>query len=162
MTTKDLKNVANWKSDSMRFSSIGDVLDFAIAREVEAQQFYKQLSAMVEDEQLSGKISSLVSEELHHELTLRRIQKGMEGFTNEDISGTDFVDYTANIEIDAKMNYAELLLICMKKEETSRRLYTNLASLCTDKQMCELLVKLSQEEARHKIRFEVEYDLLTF
>jgi rubrerythrin len=162
MTKADIKQPVNWDFQTLKFDSIDEILDFAISREINAQEFYKELAAIVKDEQLSGKISSLVGEELHHELTLYRIKKGMEGFKNEDISQIDFVDYSSDVKIDAKMNYSDLMLICMKKEETSRRLYTNLASICTEKQMSDLFVKLAQEEARHKLRFEVEYDLLTF
>jgi rubrerythrin len=46
----------------------------------------------------------------------------------------------------------------MKKEKKAFRLYNDLASTCGDPKLEELFLSLAQEEAKHKLRFEVEYD----
>jgi rubrerythrin len=60
------------------------------------------------------------------------------------------------------MNYAELLVVGMKKEETSRKLYADLAAIVQRQELKDIFLKLAQEEAKHKLRFEFEYDLMTF
>jgi len=60
------------------------------------------------------------------------------------------------------MTYTDLLVVGMKKEETSRRLYADLAAVAEKQEFRDIFLKLAQEEAKHKLRFEFEYDLLTF
>ena len=46
----------------------------------------------------------------------------------------------------------------MKKEKKAFRLYTNLAETCGDDNLEKVFLGLAQEEAKHKLRFEIEYD----
>jgi rubrerythrin len=60
------------------------------------------------------------------------------------------------------MRHYHLLVIAMKKEKAAFRLYTNLASIATSEALRDVLTKLAQEEAEHKLRLEIEYDWATF
>ena len=46
----------------------------------------------------------------------------------------------------------------MKQEKAAFKLYTDLAVVAPDEDLRDLLLSLAQEEAKHKLRFEVEYD----
>jgi rubrerythrin len=46
----------------------------------------------------------------------------------------------------------------MKQEKAAFRLYTDLAASTDDDAVRDLFLGLAQEEAKHKLRFEVEYD----
>jgi rubrerythrin len=46
----------------------------------------------------------------------------------------------------------------MKKEKAAFRLYSDLAGLADDAQLRNTFLFLAQEEAKHKLRFEIEYD----
>ena len=46
----------------------------------------------------------------------------------------------------------------MKKEKAAYRLYTHLAGVAGDKNLSKTFLGLAQEEAKHKLRFEIEYD----
>ena len=46
----------------------------------------------------------------------------------------------------------------MKKEKAAFRLYSDLAAKTDDANRKETMLGLAQEEAKHKLRFEVEYD----
>jgi rubrerythrin len=59
-----------------------------------------------------------------------------------------------------QMDYEDLLILSMHKEKISFRLYIELLSTVTEPSLRETLMELAEEEARHKIRFELEYDLL--
>jgi rubrerythrin len=57
------------------------------------------------------------------------------------------------------MDYKDILLLGMEKEEASFRIYVDLVPRAYDSESREILLALAQEEARHKMRFQVEYDL---
>jgi rubrerythrin len=58
------------------------------------------------------------------------------------------------------MDYKDMLLLGMEKEEASFRIYIDLISQVQDKESREVLLALAEEEVEHKLRFETEYDLL--
>jgi rubrerythrin len=60
------------------------------------------------------------------------------------------------------MSYIDLLVLAIKKEEAARKLYTDLATIAKEQKLRDIFLKLAQEEANHKLRFEIEYDLVTF
>ena len=46
----------------------------------------------------------------------------------------------------------------MKKEKAAYRLYLDLAAVGEDEELTDMFLSLAQEEAKHKLRFEIEYD----
>jgi rubrerythrin len=46
----------------------------------------------------------------------------------------------------------------MKEEKAAFRLYTDLAERTPDPAIRQTFLSLAQEEAKHKLRFEIEYD----
>ena len=46
----------------------------------------------------------------------------------------------------------------MKDEKASFRMYTQLAAGTDNPELRTTLLRLAQEEAKHKLRFEIEYD----
>ena len=46
----------------------------------------------------------------------------------------------------------------MKKEKAAFRMYSDMAAAVEDDELKRTLLALAQEEAKHKLRFEVEYD----
>jgi rubrerythrin len=57
-----------------------------------------------------------------------------------------------------KTDYQGALILAMKREKAAFRLYSDLAARTEDAELKDLLLGLAQEEAKHKLRFEVEYD----
>ena len=53
-----------------------------------------------------------------------------------------------------------MLLLAIEKEDASFRTYVNLVANAGDEQTQELLLALAEEEVKHKLRFETEYDIL--
>ncbi|KPL21583.1 MAG: hypothetical protein AMJ75_09720 [Phycisphaerae bacterium SM1_79] len=144
------------------FGSIDEVLDFAIGREVEAHEFYVKLAGMVEKPEMVKVLSDLASEELEHKAKLEAVKAGEITIDEEEIGNLGIADYVEKVEPHAKMSYVELLVVGMKKEEKSRKLYSDLASIAQKQELKDMFLKLAQEEAEHKLRFELEYDLTTF
>lgn len=145
-----------------KFGSISEVLDFAINREVEARDFYIKLAAMVEKPEMARVLSDLAAEELEHKTKLESVKAGEIVIDEEEVGNLGIADYVADVEPHAKMSYVDLLIVGMKKEEKSCKLYTDLASAARKQELKDIFLKLAQEEGGHRLRFEVEYDLMTF
>ena len=148
------------------FDSVDEVLEFAIAREIEANEFYKVLSGRVENPAMRELILEFAKEELEHKATLEmevmkrggvvtEVQRQAEARKLEDFTLADYIVDTGGW---LYMDYVDILVLAMKKEKVSFRLYVDLAGLVSDKDTQEVLVSLAEEEARHKMRFELEYD----
>ena len=71
-------------------------------------------------------------------------------------------NHVKSVEPYAKMGYVDMLIVGMKKEEISRKLYSDLAEVTQTQELKKMFLKLAQEEGEHKLRFEIEYDLMTF
>jgi len=162
MDAKEAKQVAKWEYDVKKFGTVDDVLDFAIGREIDAQSFYMKLSGMVEAPELAKALIKLAAEELDHETKLQNVRNGKVVLGNQDVGSLDIVDYAGDVVPDPNMSYTDLLVVGMKKEETSRKLYTDLAAIATQKDIKEIFLLLAKQEAEHKLRFELEYDTKTF
>ena len=67
-------------------------------------------------------------------------------------------DYLVEQKPSASMDYQSALILAMKQEKAAFRLYTDLAASTDDDNVRDLFLGLAQEEAKHKLRFEVEYD----
>ncbi len=145
-----------------KFRSVDEVLDFAIKREIEAQNFYMELADFVEKPETAKVLSDLASEEVEHKEKLKAVKAGQIRIDEEEVGKLDIAEYVQDVEQHPKMSYVELLVVGMKKEEISRKLYTDLAAIAQTQEMRDIFLNLAQEEAKHKLRFEIEYDLMTF
>jgi rubrerythrin len=145
-----------------KFRSVDEVLDFAIKREIDAQKFYMELADFVEKPEMTKVLSDLAAEEVEHKEKLEAVKAGEISIGEEEVGKLGIEEYVQDVEQHPKMSYVELLVVGMKKEEFSRKLYTDLATIAQTQEMKDIFLKLAQEEAEHKLRFEIEYDLMTF
>lgn len=146
-----------------RFRTMHDILDLAIAREAEARRFYVDLARLATKPEVRTMIGRLATDELQHSVHLQAIKAGEVAFAREEEVGSlDIEEGLAEVTPQPEMSYADLLVVAMKKEKAAFRLYTNLASLAKSDALRELLERLAQEEAGHKLRLEIEYDWATF
>ena len=77
---------------------------------------------------------------------------------DKDSLNLKIADYTVNLKITADISYSEILTIAMQKEKAAYRLYSSLAQKANNTTVKEVFLMLAQEEAKHKLRFEIEYD----
>jgi rubrerythrin len=73
----------------------------------------------------------------------------------------NIADYASDAVDLRAMDYPDLLMLAMEKEKMAFRLYVVLAGMAKDNESHEVLMSLAEEEAGHKVRFEIEYDDLT-
>ena len=145
-----------------KFSSINEVLDFAVNKEIESHIFYMELADFVEQPEMAEVLTNLAMEELKHKAVLESIQAGRNTLNEKEVGNLGVTETVKDVNLDAKMDYVEMLVVGMKREEIARQLYTDLASIAQPRQIRDIFLKLAQQEADHKLRFELEYDLMTF
>jgi rubrerythrin len=144
------------------FSSVDEILGFAIDREAEAIQLYKDLAARVDKPEIQRVLEDFAEEELEHKAKLEAIRQGEVTLKEEDVGDLGIADYVGGGEPRPDMSYADVLVLAMKKEKVSYKLYLDLAAIAQDQRLKDMFMLLAQEEAHHKLRFELEYDLTTF
>ncbi len=136
-----------------------EILDFAIAREQEAVEFYTRLAAQAKNAAIREMFTQFAGEERGHKAKLAQVKQGKQLLSAKgEVMDLKIGDYLVSEEPDADLDYAGALILAMKKEKAAFRLYTTLAGQVQDPAIKALLLGLAQEEAKHKLRFEVEYD----
>jgi rubrerythrin len=142
------------------FSSIEAVLDHAIAQEQAAVDLYLQLAERTKTETMRQIFRSFADEERGHRAKLEAVKAGKRPVLGGrgQVQDLKIADYVSDVVLGDDPSYADILVFAMKQEKQAFRLYSDLAERTDDAQIKELFLGLAQEEAKHKLRFEVEYD----
>jgi len=143
----------------MSMDSVDAILDFAIDEEAKAAVFYKDLAAKMERPHMKIVFEDFAREELGHKRKLLDMKAGKVLLpAKEKVLDLKIADYTVEAEPNPGMNYADALVLAMKAEKAAFKLYHDLARTADDPNIRAALMGLAQEEAKHKLRFEIEYD----
>ena len=143
----------------MTKSIADDVLDFAITREQEAHDFYQDLANRSQRPGMKELFAHFAQEELGHRRKLEAIKAGeMSTGSMKPVTDLKIADYTVQVEVTGNLSYQDALILAMKREKAAFRLYTDLSNMVAESTMKATFAALAQEEAKHKLRFEVEYD----
>ena len=141
------------------FSSINDILDFAIAGEQDAVDFYSKLANDLKNEAMKKVFIEFAGEEMKHKAKLLDIkEKEMYEVSSSVIADLKISDYVIKAQAGPNMSYQDALILAMNKEKASFKLYSNLADHAPNAEIKSLFLMLAQEESKHKLRFEIEYD----
>jgi rubrerythrin len=147
----------------MEFTTLQDIIDYAIEKEKEAAAFYEEVSEM---EYASGSrqmFKDFAAEEKKHQKLLENIgQKGVaESLKDYDFKWIKDIkrsNYAVDIEYQRGMAYNEMLMLAMKREEKALALYNDLLSRSETAEQKTVFKMLCQEEAKHKLALETMYD----
>ena len=146
----------------MEQSRFDEIMEFAIAKEEQAIDFYTKAGTIMKRPRLQEMLSDLADQERGHKRRLEKLRSGEEGDIPRHIVGEipdlQIADVTETTEITADSDYQDLLTVAMKREEKAHNLYTLLASNSTESGLRKLFELLAQDEARHKLALEKEYD----
>ena len=141
-----------------KFESVDDILEFAIAGEVAANQFYMELAGKMENPAMAKAFEDLAKEELGHKAKLEAMKQDKTLEPMENVTDLKLADYLVGVEPQPDMDYQNALILAMKKEKAAYRFYTHLAAVAGDKNLTKTFLRLAQEEAKHKLCLEIEYD----
>ena len=143
----------------MLSEKISEILDFAIEREEEAYRFYTDLASKMNKPHMRKVFEDFAREELGHKAKLISIKEGGEmKSSKKKIMNLKIAEYVVDAEPNEDLDYQQALILAMKKEKAAFRLYIDLAEAVEDENTQNIFLALAQEEAKHKLRFEIEYD----
>jgi rubrerythrin len=139
-----------------------EILQLAIDKEVEAYNFYLALANAVADQRIRVAFEDLAKEELEHKakLELEVMKLGQTIAVEQNPIRPERSYIISNDPSPLDMDYKDMLMLAMEKEEAAFRTYVNLAASVHDEKSREVLLALAEEEVKHKLRFQTEYDIL--
>jgi rubrerythrin len=140
-----------------------EVLQYAIEREQEAQRDYLEAARTMQDKSMREALLEMAEQERSHEAKLRGLDvTRFLADAKQPVPSLDITEYTVTGDFHQGMTYPELLTLAMQREKASFRLYTDLAKVTPDEATRAMFRALAQEEARHKLALEIEYDTHVF
>lgn len=144
---------------------LDSLIDVAIEREEEALTFYRELMGKVADKGVKDTLEFLAAEEKKHKEFLENYKKG--AFGAEGLSMTSAVDYKIAEHLEkpdpAHMKEdKDAYLIAANRELQSYNFYTALANIHPDGAAKEMLLKMANQEMKHKEKVEYLYTNAAF
>ncbi len=136
-----------------------EIIDFAIKREAESNRFYSDLANRMDNPAMQKVFADFAKEELGHKAKLEALKAG--GFQvgeQKETQSLQIADYVVDVEPTPDMAYSDALIVAMKKEKAAFKLYLDLAAVAGMQEAADTFLWLAGEEAKHKLRFEIEYD----
>ncbi len=131
------------------------IIEFAVANEVDAYEFYRDASERLGDESLKETFKDLAQEELEHKKFLKDF---LESGTSE-INIAVEADYKVSEEVNKPtlsidMSFRDAIALAMKNEEEAMDMYQQLADACIDQKEKDIFLGLRDMEKMHKTRLE--------
>lgn len=144
----------------IEFKTIDDILDFAINEEQKASDLYASLAGRSRNKMIQEVFEQFSREELGHKKKLESIKSGrVVAVSREKVVDMKIGDYLVDVnKTRDDLTYQESLIVAMKEEKAAFRLYSDLANRTDHPELKQTFLMLAQEEAKHKLRFEIEYD----
>ena len=143
----------------MTKEKFNEVIDFAIQGEKDAVVFYHELQTKSKFQAQKIMLKEYEDMEKGHVIVLENIRKkGMQNIAIKEVTNLNISEYLVDVEPSADMDYQDILIVAMKKEEQAQKLYTNMAGNFPGTELETLFLKLAAEEAEHKLQFETLYD----
>ncbi|MGZ4886144.1 MAG: ferritin-like domain-containing protein [Candidatus Aminicenantales bacterium] len=141
-----------------RFRSVGDVIAFAIGREIEAAEGYGGLAAQASTPGLRDLLLELKAEEENHRRLLETMSLGGGGMPAAPAEDMGLSDALADEPLAPDMTFQELLIFAARKEKKAADLYAGLAGKPEAAAYRKVFEFLAGQERTHKAKLEAEYE----
>jgi rubrerythrin len=150
---------------TMKDRDVKAVMETAIQKEREAQAFYTDLYNLVEDAIAKDALLFLVGEEKKHEEFLRKYLQGSYGadaLKLDKVIDYEIAQYLETPDIKKDMETKDVYLVAAHRELNSYNFYKNLADVHPAGEVKDLLLKMANQELRHKEKVEYLYSNTAF
>lgn len=136
------------------------LVDTAIRREEDACAFYTDLQARAADNAVKETLEFIAGEEEKHRAFLVKYREGGFGTDSLRLSEVTYyqiAEYQKEPQIQENMSSADVYLVASHRESRSHKFYTELARLQTDDEARTMMLKMANEELKHKEKMEYLY-----
>ena len=140
--------------------SVADVINLAIQREEEAYDFYMDIHGKVQDASVKDTVEFIAGEEKKHKAFLVQYRDGNYGsgaLRMTDVVEYRIAEYLEEPEITEDSSSEEVYLIAAHREGRAHQFYTELANMHADSELKTVLIKMANEELKHKEKMEYLY-----
>ena len=145
--------------------TIAEIIDMAIQREDAAYDFYMDIHHKVQDASVKETVEYIAKEEIKHKEFLvgyRAGNYGSDSLRMADVVDYKIAEYLEEPEIDSDSSREEVYLIASHREARSHLFYTELAGMHADSELKTMLLKMANEELKHKEKMEYLYSNTAF
>ncbi len=140
-----------------------EMIEFAIKEEQGAVDFYTELAGKVTEPHVKEILMDFANQERGHKAKLQAILQGKKlNLIRKEVPDLKIADYLVEVDISSDLSFQSALVIAMKKEKSAFRMYSDMAAACDDDELRDVFLYLANEEATHKLNFEVQYDDLIY
>ncbi|MGB2687355.1 MAG: ferritin family protein [Desulfobacterales bacterium] len=139
---------------------LSEIIDLAIQREEEAYDFYMDIFNKLEDPSIKDTVEFIAKEEKKHKAFLvnyREGEYGPDALRMTDVVEYKISEYLEEPEITKETKREDVYLIASHRESRSNQFYTELANMHSDSNLKEMLLKMANEELKHKEKMEYLY-----
>lgn len=148
------------KNSVSSIKSVKEALEFAIQREQASCCLYRELASMMNDPVTKMVFDGLLANEFEHikNLEFEMIKCGrMTNETTFDLSTADMIEIEPDDAL-RQLTPAEALRMAVRKEKAAFQLYSTMMVQTRNPELRHLFSELAEEEMRHMIKFQEEYD----
>jgi len=149
----------------MEDHKLADLIDLAIRREIEAYDFYKGLFAKVRDAAARDALDSLANEEKKHRAFLEDYKAGKLGagaLRLAQVVDYKIAEHLEKPDPEKNLESKDVYLVAAHREQSSWAFYSELAAVHPDGPAKEMLLRMANEEKRHKEKVEYLYSNTAF
>ena len=133
-----------------------EIFSAAIQREIEAHEFYRDVSERVENDDVKEVFTKLAKEEMGHKELLERFRFDPTMIMKIKAPPADYkvAEATELPKLSIDMKPADAVALAMKKEQQAVEFYRGLGARATDKGTKDIFENLANIELGHKHRLE--------
>lgn len=140
-------------------TSMDDVINFAIDREIKAMEFYQQCADRAKNPGIKQFFQEMVTEEQRHRDLLKDLNPADLGEIKlPEVENLKISDYLIEVKFHEGLTYQEALTLAMKKEEKAHAFYAAWQTKCMHEKTAKVFEMLAKEELKHKRKIETIYD----
>lgn len=149
----------------MEFKSIPEILRFSISKERASVRFYRDMMSKADNPATKSLFKVLIQKEQEH---IAALQLEIEKLGHTVDASKEALDsvfrWDERLEPNdpaPNMSFTEALLLAVQKERAAFRLYARLLGSVRDEHLSKTLLELAEEEMRHVLHLEREYETIT-
>lgn len=141
------------------FRTFEEIIDYAIEKEMDEIEFYSEIANRMDRKNVKGLFRNIALEKTARMLRLEKMKDSKHRLNLDEIQDMKIAGSLQDMD-DTKndLSCQDALIIAMKKEKAKFKFYLNMAENTEDEECRGVFMALANDEARQKLRFEIEYD----